>query len=199
MRLSASVSGLADVQKYIAELEKTAKNRTVADAIDEACRTAHAMTLANIAATNKGTGDGGMASTLKIGKLKTKRTRKWRLVLTGTREELGIPSGSIGYYPASQEFGYLTRGSNRAAETFKGLWEMGKRKLASESRSFDTTRHKIAGRHFMRDAIQRMQALFPQIMKDHVSEMIRRGNVVAKRDKAYRQNIEQRVMMRASA
>lgn len=192
MRLQASVYGLDQVQRNLEAMEKNAKNYTVGEAIKEASMTAKALAEANAPRDT-----GKMASTLTIGKLKTKRSRKWQLVLTGTREQLGIKQNEIGYYPASQEFGYTTRSRKSVSDIYRGLWNKGNRKLAKEMRRISGSQKHIAGRHFMRDAIQRMRAIFPQIMREHVEEMLRRGNVMAKRDKAHKEHIAQRALARS--
>lgn len=192
MRLQASVHGLDQVKRNLEEMEKKAKNYTVGEAVKEAAMTAKALAEANAPRDT-----GRMADTMQIGKLKTKRSRKWQLVLTGTREQLGIKADAIGYYPAAQEFGYTTRPRKAVSEVYRNLWQKGNRRMAAEVRRIGGVQKHIAGRHFMRDAIQKMRAIFPQIMREHVAEMLRRGNVMAKRDAAHKRNMATRAGARA--
>lgn len=98
--LDLSVLGLPELDKRLDELEKNTAMKAVRPALRDGMKAIRPFVLALVPVRT-----GALVRTIKVRAAKRKRGRVGAVIVTGTREQLGIPADSPWYYPAHVELG----------------------------------------------------------------------------------------------
>lgn len=98
--LDLSVLGIPELDKRLDELEKKAAMKAVRPALRDGMKAILPFVLALVPRRT-----GALARTIKVRAAKRKKGRVGAVIVTGTRDQLGIPADSPWYYPAHVELG----------------------------------------------------------------------------------------------
>ena len=104
MAVDIRVFGDKDLQKQLKKLPDRLQNRILKQAIKKGAKITLQRTKTIVPKET-----GRLSESLKVKPIKRSRVKIGYQVLTGTREELGIPAGKKGYYPMAIETGTKNR------------------------------------------------------------------------------------------
>jgi HK97 gp10 family phage protein len=102
------LAGHEDLDRAFRRLEGGAQRKVTARAMRSAWRAVHAKVIAKAPVKS-----GRMKAGIKLRAVQGKRGVFGVRVVVPTREQLGLPEGTKGYYPASVEFGRRTKSGGR--------------------------------------------------------------------------------------
>jgi len=109
--VGGALLGDAELKRALDSLPKTLRNQAIRLALRQEAEPVR--DLAKTLVSAQSTRTGRLARSLKIRARRQRRGIIGVNILTGTREELGIPPNATGYYPAAIEFGWRQAKSGR--------------------------------------------------------------------------------------